>query len=251
MLETEPADGCGLVHSARRWSSVRHALEDIVPGHTQYFADRRFRWCRPRPNPTSCGHGRSRAAAKDGRSSTTRAARSNARPMSSRRLVAPDNGRPVGRRRGDGRRHGRCQPVERGTQRGTPLDRTRAARCSRHSSMPPPRRNSHARRPEMDRSPQRGPRARNSRLDRRRECSGHRSARPGSSPRIPVSSQGSGLPHRASWPPTAPRVRSHRRVRHHWTSRRSAAARTPSTSARPVAVSASSLRSSSRGRGRA
>ena len=33
---------------------------------------------------------------------------------------------------------------------------------------------------------------------------------PGSSPRIPVSSQVSGRPHRAYWPPTAPRERSHR-----------------------------------------
>ena len=66
---------------------------------------------------------------------------------------------------------------------------------------------------------------------------------PGSSPPIPVSSQVSGPPHRASWPRTARREHSHPPAPRHSTSRRSAAAPTPSTSAQPGGGSANSRRS--------
>ena len=72
---------------------------------------------------------------------------------------------------------------------------------------------------------------------RRQICS------PGSSPPIPVSSQVSGPPRRASWPRTARREHSHPPARRLWTSRRSAAAPTPSMSAQPVGGSVNSRRS--------
>ena len=178
--------------------------EDIFPGHTQYFAVRRARSSRRRPSPTSCVRPHPRVVATGGRSSTTRAAKSNARTASNasvgHRSTSASNwdaaivtaDAMVGASRLSGLRAGRA-PLDR-TRRRAALD---AAPCRRLEKPPD------AGRPPLDRSPQRGPGPRNPRFARRR--GGHR--RPicsaGSSPRTPGSSRGSGRPHRACWPPTA------------------------------------------------
>ena len=186
--------------------------KDIVPGHPQYFAVRRSGRLDLDQARRHAGDRVLARSATDGRFSTTRAVKSNARPASNasagrRSPTASDWDAAVvtaDAMVGASRLSGRAPASITGP--------SGPARCSRRCSTPPPSRSSPCATSSVDRSPQRGPGPRNSRLERRARTLRRRICWPGSSPRIPVSSQASGPPRRACWPRTARRARSRRRA---------------------------------------